>query len=334
MLLVLLLVVLAIVLTAFFQKSRLKQYDETFFAMDTIISIRFSASDRAPMEECRSLVEELENLFSRTDHDSEISRLNREGTARITELSEDTVKLIRQSFDISRNTGGAFDCTLGQFTQLWDFTAQTPQIPAPQSLTEAKKHTGYENLQINENQMTLLSGVQLDLGGIAKGYAADKVKQLLCDQGIQDGLISLGGNVYAMGTNASKPWKIGISDPENTQDTIGYVLLSECSAVTSGDYQRYFELDGKKYHHILDPDTGIPVENELSSVTVLDGNSAKADGYSTALFVMGLEKGMQFAEDHELSAVFVTKDNRIYTVGKTAQTFTLTSDRYEYQPQN
>lgn len=320
---------------AFAEGRRERFEEETFFAMDTVITIKVPAKDKQVLPECRKLVEELEEAFSRTIPESDISRLNEGGKLGISELSADTVSLLNRSLELAVETGGAFDPTLGQLSKLWNIGAEEPVVPDNRAVSEALEHTGYENLRISGQEVILQNGIELDLGGIAKGYAADLLKDELNRRGVEDALLILGGNVYAMGDNRSSPWKIGVSDPADSSRIMGTVSVSDCSVVTSGDYQRYFEQDGRRYHHIFNPETGVPAENNLSSVTVLHRESAAADAYSTALFVMGLQKGIQFAaEREEMGVIFVTKDNKVYTAGKLAESFLLKSEQYQYETQN
>ncbi len=166
--------------------------------------------------------------------------------------------------------------------------------------------------------MQLDRGSKIDFGGIAKGYAADLCADILKDADA-DGLLVLGGNIYAVGTNEGKDWNIGIADPDEQSDTVAAVAVHDMSVVTSGDYERYFEQDGVRYHHIFDPATGYPAASGLRSVTVIDENSTRADALTTALFVMGADEGRAYCEDNGIAAVFITSDRQVFTTEKVSE---------------
>jgi thiamine biosynthesis lipoprotein len=190
--------------------------------------------------------------------------------------------------------------------------------------------------QENGSIFLLDEGMALDLGGIAKGYASDKVKEFLLDRGFTRGIINFGGNVVAFGTKASKePWKIGIQDPFDSRgNQIGIVETPETSIVTSGIYERYFEQDGVTYHHILDTASGYPADNSLASVTIVTEECIAADAYSTLVFALGLDEGMQFIEDSaDLEAVFVTKDKSVHLSSGLEESFILKNSEYSIKNQ-
>ena len=168
------------------------------------------------------------------------------------------------------------------------------------------------------DSVQLDGGSRIDLGGIAKGYAADLCADILKDADA-DGLLVLGGNIYAVGTNEGKDWNIGIADPDEPTDTVAAVAMHDLSVVTSGDYERYFEQDGVRYHHIFDPETGYPAASGLRSVTVIDENSTRADALTTALFVMGADKGRAYCEKNGIAAVFITSDRQVFTTEKVSE---------------
>lgn len=214
-----------------------------------------------------------------------------------------------------RAHGGAFDPTVYPLVCLWGFPSGEYHIPTEAELTGALAHTGAQHLQLDGAAAALDAGCSVDLGGIAKGYAAEQCAHQLEDAGAQAAMLSLGGNVQTVG---SKPdgtaWQVGIADPKDPSSAIAVVRFTGSKAlVTSGDYQRYFEQDGVRYHHILDPQTGRPVQNGLRSVTILADSGTLADGLSTALFVMGLERATEFwRASSDFEAVFITDDGVIY----------------------
>ena len=277
-------------------------YTDTLF--DTVVNIRiYDAADESVLKGCEELCKKYDAMFSRTNENSEISMINNAGGAAV-EVSKETIKLIQKGIYYSEMSNGAFDITIGSVSALWDFKSDAPAVP------------DYENILIRDNTVRLLDPqAKLDVGAIAKGYIADRVRDYLEEEGIDHAMIDLGGNIVAMG---SKPdgtdYNIGIQKPFDESGTpITSVKLSNKSIVTSGIYQRYFEQDGKIYHHILDPATGSPCENSLYSVSIITDSSLTADALSTTCFLLGYEKGMNLVNQLDnVDAVFITNDNEIH----------------------
>ncbi|MGI6181624.1 MAG: FAD:protein FMN transferase [Agathobaculum sp.] len=288
-----------------------RQYSTDIFAMDTFMTLTV-AGDRAQglIAECEKEINTLEQALSRTREDSEIWALNHaEGAAAEVPAARE---LLLSAIEYAELTDGLYDPTVAPLSELWNIGKEEACVPEQAEIDAALETVGFNNLtQLGEDTFGLLNGAQLDLGGIAKGYAADRCAALLQEAGAS-GLLMLGGNIYAVGTNDGKNWVIGIADPANPSDYIATVEVQNLSVVTSGDYERYFEQDGKRYHHIFDPRTGYPADSGLRSVTVIDENSTRADALTTALFVMGLEDGMAFCEENEVAAVFITAQNEVH----------------------
>lgn len=290
--------------------TKQEYYEKQDFALSTIISIRvYTEEDAELLDGCFSLIREYEQKLSRTLKDSEIARLNRRET---TELSEDTAALLAAGLHYSELSGGAYDVAIATLTSLWDFLAEEPTVPDPDEIKEAAVWADYTAVHLEGTAVTFDNDkTGIDLGSIAKGYIADRVKDFLIENGVESAVISLGGNVLLLG---SKPdgseFNIGIQEPFGTQsDYAGIVSLSDLSLVTSGIYERYFEQDGKGYHHILNPNTGYPYENNLLSVTIIGPNSMDCDGLSTACFSLGLENGMELIDSiPDYYAIFITED--------------------------
>ena len=229
------------------------------------------------------------------------------------------MELLKRGIEYSRETGGKFNIAIEPLTSLWNFSSATPKVPADNDIKEALGHLDYSKIVIEGNHVTLPdTSYGVDLGAIAKGYIADKVKEYLLGKGVKSALINLGGNVLLVG---SKPdgsdFAVGLQDPlGNRNEYKEVVKTSDLSVVTSGTYERNFTEGGKTYHHILDPSTGYPYENDLVAVTIISKTSVEGDALSTSCFALGLEDGMKFAESHGVHAVFVTKDGRShYTKG-------------------
>ena len=295
--------------------------EREIFAMDTIMTIRVWG-DEEDVSAAVSEINRLDALFSVTNENSEICALNRDGEA---ELSIDTYDLLIKALALSRRTDGAFDPTVYPLVELWGFTKDTQEIPSQNEIDDAVALVGYEQLG-NDLDVTYCSvDGKIDLGGIAKGYTAQKVVDLLADRGIETAFLSLGGNVQTLGSKPDgEPWAVGIADPENPSNAIACLRFSGSLAlVTSGGYQRYFEENGVRYHHILDPKTGLPADTGLTSVTVLAQDGALADGLSTALFVMGMDKATElWRESNDFEAVFITQDGAIFVTEGAASLLT------------
>lgn len=298
-------------------------YTTDFFAMDTFMSVSVYGDTQDDAEQaaviCEQEVNALEPALSRTRTDSDLYRLNQANGA-VCEVSDDTYAAIQAAVQYAELTGGAFDPTMAPLTDLWGINTENAHVPAQAEIDEALTHVGYENIKLlGNNQVQLLHGAQLDLGGIGKGFATDAVSALLTQQPqgeVTGALVQLGGNIGAFGENPARDggnWVVGVADPDNNAEFVATVEVRDASVVTSGDYERYFEQDGKRYHHIFDPKTGYPADTGLRSVTVIDQNSTRADSLTTALFVMGLDDGLAFCAENDIAAVFITTDKQIYT---------------------
>ncbi|MCI9269930.1 MAG: FAD:protein FMN transferase [Dorea sp.] len=287
----------------------------TGVALDTVISIQiYDSRDEELTKHCQQLCEEYEAKFSRTIETSEIAQINAAGGAPV-EVSEDTVALIKKGIYYCDLSDGAFDITIGSVTSLWDFKAEDPAPPAPEALAEAVKHVNYRKILINDNTVRLLDpAAKLDLGAIAKGYIADRIKDYLKSEGVRHALINLGGNVLAIGGKLDgSPFNIGIQKPfDEGGSPITSVRIQNKSVVTSGTYQRYFEKNDLLYHHILSSSAGTPCNNGLNSVTIITDSSLTADALSTTCFLLGPEAGMKLINQLDnVDAVFINTDNEL-----------------------
>ena len=295
-------------------RERSQTYTDTLF--DTVISVQiFDSVDEDVLKGCEKLCKKYDSMFSNKIEDSEISRINSAGGNPV-EVSKETIKLIKKGIYYSEMSEGAFDITIAPVSSLWDFKAETPSVPSPEAIAEAVSHVNYENIIIRDNTVKLADPqAGIDLGAIAKGYIADRIKDYLEEEGVRHAMINLGGNVLAMGSKLDgSDYNIGIQKPfDETGEPITSVKISDKSVVTSGIYQRYFKADGKIYHHILDPNTGYPCENNLYSVTILTDSSLTADALSTTCFLLGYDRGMKLINQLDnVDAVFITNDNQIH----------------------
>ncbi len=258
---------------------------------------------------------------------------NNKGIRKTYSASTEIVDVIKTSLTVSQETNGAFDVTIAPLIRLWGFGEQQQSVPSAKDIIASRKKVNWKTLEvISENTIALQAGQSIDVGGIAKGYAADLAAATLKKLGVSHALIDFGGNIRTVGTR--KPngdmWRIGIQAPfENIGSIIGSVLVEETSVVSSGVYERFFEQDGKKYFHIIDSATGYPANNGLLSVTIITNNGMRADGLSTGVFVLGLERGMALIESTKnTEAIFIDDAKSVYITTGLVDTFQLSSENY------
>lgn len=285
-------------------------------ALDTVINVKlYDSDDDTLLRECQNICEAYESRLSRTLEGSEIWQINHAEGA-FTEISDDTLSLIQEGLYYSELSGGAFDITIGTVTDLWDFKSEDPVVPSSDELQEAVSHVDYRNIEIDGNRIRLTDpSAKIDLGAIAKGYIADRLKEFLKSNGVEHALIDLGGNVLAIGDKPDgSDFLIGIQKPfDDRGEPIASVHLNDQSVVTSGTYQRCFQVEDRFYHHILQSSDGMPCNNGLNSVTILTDSSLTADAFSTTCFLLGSEKGMDLINQTDgVEAVFIDTQNRIY----------------------
>ncbi|MBQ5992046.1 MAG: FAD:protein FMN transferase [Clostridia bacterium] len=278
------------------------------FACDTVVTITAYAPQKT-VDETLKLCADYEALLSKTIVGSDVWNLNRANGDPV-EVNPETADLLRLAIEIGERSGGAFDVTIAPLSGMWDFSANEPVVPDQAALQEAAKRVDYRNIVVEGNTVTLKNGAEIDLGGIAKGYIADRVADYLREQGVTSACINMGGNVVTIGTKPDgSPWSIGVRDPNGTPEQSEEVLkLSDATVVTSGNYERFFEIDGVRYHHILDPKTGMPVANGLASVTIVGTSSALCDALSTACFVLGEEGSKKLLAGYGIHAIFLYTD--------------------------
>lgn len=317
------------------------------FAMDTVMEVAACGPKaEEAVQEAEGQIKALENKLSRTKADSLVSGLNRDGSIR--HLTYDYWNLIARAKEYRDATNGAFDITIAPVMDAWGFTGDQFRVPEQSELNELLKHVNSDEIQIQEEpsySVTLGEGQAIDLGGIAKGYTSDLVEQTFRANGIESGKISLGGNVFVLGGKPDgSDWRVGIKDPRNESGLAAILSLRDAYAITSGGYERYFEENGKTYHHIIDPSTGYPADSGLLSVTVVAadngpdwagaGNGAMCDAFSTALFVMGEEQALDFWRNggYDFDLVLVTEDGRVVITAGLADRFEEVKDSgYTYE---
>ena len=308
--------------------------------LNTAVQITiYDSQDKALLDDCLALCDKYELVFSRTNEKSELYKLNHRkdtsdkdpnadgqttpypvsGTADTWHISEDLASLLSQGLSITRESDGAFDIAIAPLTSLWDFTAEDPKVPDDAAIQKALPLCSSDGVTIDGQDITLPSDdIQFDVGAIAKGYIADRLKDFLVKKGVNSAIINLGGNVLCIGSKPDgTPFKVGIQKPfADRNETEAVMDITGKSVVSSGIYERCFKQGGKLYHHILNPQTGYPYENGLISVTIISDQSVDGDALSTTCFALGLEDGLKFAEKKGVQAVFITEDYELhYTDG-------------------
>ncbi len=293
------------------------------FYLNTVVTITlYDGSNPALITECFELCKKYEQEFSRTAEASTLYQLNHD-TANERRLSEDLQSLVATGLSYYERSNGLFDITVAPLSDLWQFSSANPAVPDGTAIHEALGHVGASKLSLNSDMLHYEdTAVQLDLGGIAKGYIADRLKEYLVKQGVTSALIDLGGNILCIGAKPDgSPFRVGIREPFAPQGTsIAVASVSDLSVVTSGVYERCFTEGDILYHHLLDPKTGYPFNTGLNSVSIISKASVDGDALSTVCFALGIEKGMELINSMpDVYAVFVTENNElVYSEGAEA----------------
>ena len=321
-----------------------KIYTSTIFAMDTVMELQIAGKkDYTP--DAEEYIRRLEKELSVTDADSEIAVVNANGQG---ELTEEVGDILQQALDVCERTGGALDITIYPVLKAWGFTTGEYRVPSDGEIASLLYSTGYRKVVLergtspesdDENgsdgraHVILPDGMELDLGSVVKGYTGTAVTDMLREKGVEHALLNLGGNVQCIGGKpGGDPWKVAVKSPfpDSASGVIGVIDADDVAVITSGGYERYFEEDGKRYWHILNPTTGKPADSGLVSVTIVGKDGLLCDGLSTALFVEGLDKAIEeYKRSDDFEAIFVTEDREIYVTEGIAETFTLSSEYHD-----
>ncbi len=304
--------------------------EKEIFAMDTIMKVTIYGSNASEaMNKAVALIQRMDKVFSVTDKESDVAKINSSGGTPVT-VSTETYELIQKSIEISKETGGLFDISVYPVVKAWGFTTENYQIPTDKQRKEALAKVDYRKIKLlAEHQVQLEAGMEIDLGAVAKGYLSQKLMELLQGEKVDSAIVSLGGNVQALGKKEDgSSFVVGITDPSDGSSLYGTIKVEDKAVITSGIYQRYFEKDGKKYHHIMDKRTGMPADNTLASVTVISEDGVKADALATALYVMGEGEAKIFQENHpEIQIILIFKDGTCWQSEQAGMT------RNEYRSQ-
>ncbi|MHA7967676.1 FAD:protein FMN transferase [Paenibacillus sp. CAU 1782] len=309
---------------------------KSFFVFDTIVQVKIydRSVPNSLFEDIEDLLHQIDQELSRTNPSSEIYKVNESAGLFPVQVSSSTFDLVSEAITYADKTDGRYNPAIGPLVQLWNIGNEGAHIPNEEEIQYTIALTDYKKVETDENNNTIFlkeNAMILDLGSIGKGYAADRIKEYLLSQGVRSALIDLGGNIAVVGSKPSGSlWSIGIQDPDETRGTpIGTVKVQNKTIVTSGIYERYFIENNQYYHHILDPETGYPIESNLSSVTIIADSSAEADALSTIAFLLGIEQGIAFIEaTPSAEAIFVSKDKGLYATSGFLDSFHKSNEEY------
>ena len=305
------------------------------FLMGTVVELHiFNEGKEDVLNRSIARIEELEQIMSSEIAESEVSLINHHSGKKPVEVSEELYELIERSIEFGRQSGGVFEVTVGSLTNLWRIGFDDASKPTQSEIDQVLPLINDEKIQLNADEKTVFlveQDMKMDLGAIAKGYITDEVRDLFIAEGVTSAIIDLGGNVFVLGNRPTgDEWSVGVQNPFLARgEIVGSILTSDQSIVTSGIYERYLEIEGEHYHHLLDPKTGYPFENELAGVTIVSGESVVADALSTIVYGKGLDHGLEFIEMYpEAEAIFVTKNREIYLSSGLVDGFHLYDDDF------
>ncbi|WP_434303423.1 FAD:protein FMN transferase [Clostridium botulinum] len=308
------------------------------YLMGTIINIKaYGKNADKAVQASVDKISDIENKMSLNISTSEINKINKNAGIAPVKVSKNTFDVVKASLIYSEKTKGSFDITVEPLVSLWGIGTDKAKIPSKDEINNALKLINYKDVVINEKESTIMlkrKDQAIDLGAIAKGYTADELKKVLLNYNVSSAFLNLGGNVYVLGNKSDKtPWKIGVQNPLKPRgDYLGIVSVSDKSVVTSGNYERFFERNGKRYHHIFDTKTGYPAEKGLISVSIISNKSIDGDALSTSVYTLGLDEGKKLIESlKDVEAVFVTNDKKVYITSGLKDTFKLTNTDFKLQ---
>lgn len=306
---------LALCLSGCQSKAEVQSQSRVIFYFDTVVTVNVYTDDTRVLDEMEAECLRYEKLLSKTIEGSDVWNINHANGERVA-VSPETRELIGKAQEFALLSDGRFDITVEPCVALWDFTGENIGVlPDADELAAAAEKVDWTKIDMNEEGVLLPEGMSIDLGAIAKGYISDRIADFLAENGVESALLNVGGNIRTLGVKPDgSDWRIGIQDPEGVRDQsiIGLVTTGDGAVVTSGIYERGFTLDGVVYHHILDPNTGWSVQNELAGVSIVTKEACTADALSTTVFTMGLEEGTKFIESLEdVDAIFVTRDGEV-----------------------
>jgi thiamine biosynthesis lipoprotein len=302
----------------------------TEFVMDTVCTVRLvKGGDEAALDASFARLRQIEGELSAQRPDSQISAVNDASGLHPVAVGDDAMAMVKKDLGYAAMSGGAFDPSVGPLVKLWGIGTDHARLPSKAEIRAALRLVNWKDIEVDDSARTIFlrrRGMSLDLGSGTKGYATDELVKLLAAKGVSSAIIDLGGNIFAMGSNPdNRPWRIGLQDPETARGAyMGVASLVDRTMVTSGVYERFFMKDGKRYHHIFDTKTGYPVDNGLTSVTIITAKSFDADGCTTMLFAIGREKGLELGKKLGLGVIMIDDKRKVYLTPGVSGYFELT----------
>lgn len=310
------------------QAAKNKITSGTSFAMNTVIEQKwFGPAGEAAYEAVSANIHDIESTLSSHIDTSVVARINQNAGIRPVEVSEEVFALLERAKALSSASQQSFDITIAPVVELWGITGDTPKVPSEEELQLALSQLGLEELVLDAQKHTAYlprAGMAIDLGGIAKGWSCDRLREVALKKGITSGYVSLGGNLMVIGDKPSgEPFKFGLRNPLGAaNEFVGILTLKGKTMATTGGYERFFEEDGVRYHHVLDPRTGYPAESDLLSVSVISSDGLLADYLSTTFFVLGKEAAMAHLEDERFELVIIDAEGNVYVSPSLQPSFT------------
>ncbi|MEG1311216.1 MAG: FAD:protein FMN transferase [Romboutsia sp.] len=329
-------IILAISLVSCTKEGSNHKVSRTELFMGTTINITLydNNSDKL-MESIFTRIEEIEDLVSINKEGTEIAQLNENAGIKGVKLSDFSYNLIKKAMKYSELSDGGYDISIGPLVKLWSIGLPEAKVPSEEEINEAIESIDYSKIKLNDSTKEVFlseKGMMIDLGSIAKGYATDEIITILKDNNIEQAIVDLGGNIYVIGLkDGQHKWKIGIQDPFTDRGNIvGTIDVTNKSIVTTGIYERFLEKDGVKYHHILNPKTGYPYNNDIAGVTIVSDKSVEADALSTLIFTKGIKEGIKLLEGlDKVEAVFVSNENEVFVTEGLKDNFKLINEDFK-----
>ncbi|MEJ8554545.1 FAD:protein FMN transferase [Tepidibacter sp. Z1-5] len=322
-------------------KKEITPVSRETFALGTIIDFKIYDKDQDKankvIDECIERIKDIEKKMSANIDHSEVMTVNKNAGKQSVKVSDETMYVAKKSLEYSYITNGKFNLTVYPLVNLWGIGTKKARVPSQSEIDEAISNIDYNDVVFDETQKTIYlkrENQGIDLGAIAKGYVGDEIKKIFIENDIKSAFVNLGGNVMAYETKVDgSKWRIGIQNPlEIRGEYLGVVRVENKSIVTSGNYERYFEQDGKRYHHILDATTGYPADTGVISTTIITERGIDADALSTSTYLIGLDEGIKLIESMDgVEAIFVTKDKEVYTTSGLKDRFELTNEEFIYK---
>lgn len=305
------------------------------YALGTIINLNACGNKaQKAIDEAFERLNNIDDKMSAFKENSDISKINYGAGTREEVISSDTYFVVKKAVEYSKILEGTFDPTIRPLVKLWSIGTKEEKIPESSEIETTLKLVNYNDVVLEESNHSIMlkhKKQALDVGGIAKGFAADEVRDIFLKHNIKSGLIDLGGNIFALGSKEDgSAWRVGIQNPFKSRgEFLGILSVENKSIVTSGNYERYFMKDGKRFHHIIDPKTGYPSESKIISATIISDNSIDGDGLSTGVYILGVEKSLSIIEKIKgIDAILVTEDKKVYMTSGVKNIFMLTDEEF------